>query len=84
MALQDEILPLSKPILTESGDMINEVPVPKGTEIVVSIAAYNRWVLLSHKHIHFGRVIERGIAVIKTSGERMHTSSNPIAGWMTL
>jgi len=42
MALQDEILPLSKPILTESGDMIDEVLVPKGTEIVISIAAYNR------------------------------------------
>lgn len=42
IALQDDILPLSKPILTESGEMINEVLVPKGTEIVVSIAAYNR------------------------------------------
>ena len=62
--------------------MINEVPVPKGTEIAISIAAYNRWVLLSHKHIHFGWVTERGTAVIKTSGERMRTSSNPIAGWL--
>ncbi|KAF8557928.1 cytochrome P450 [Imleria badia] len=40
--LQDEILPLSKPILTESGEMISEVLLPKGTEIVISIAAYNR------------------------------------------
>ncbi|KAF8434330.1 cytochrome P450 [Boletus edulis BED1] len=42
IALQDEILPLSKPIVTKSGGMINEVLVPKGTEVVVSIAAYNR------------------------------------------
>lgn len=42
MACQDSILPLSKPILTQSGDMINEVLVPKGTEIVISIAPYNR------------------------------------------
>ncbi|KAI9573309.1 cytochrome P450 [Boletus coccyginus] len=42
MAARDDVLPLSKPILTESGDMINEIFVPKGTEIVVSIAAYNR------------------------------------------
>jgi hypothetical protein len=54
MALQDEILPLSKPILTESGDMIDEVLVPKGTEIVISIAAYNRWVVLSPKCVSGG------------------------------
>ncbi|KAN0081681.1 Cytochrome P450 [Tylopilus felleus] len=42
IALQDDILPLSKPILTESGDMLNEVHIPKGTEIVISNAAYNR------------------------------------------
>lgn len=48
IACRDDILPLSKPILTESGNMINEVLVPKGTQIVVSIAAYNRYVLQSH------------------------------------
>ncbi|KAF8557930.1 cytochrome P450 [Imleria badia] len=42
VAREDDVLPLSKPILTESGEMINEVLVPKGTEIVLSIAAYNR------------------------------------------
>ncbi|KAF8131862.1 cytochrome P450 [Boletus edulis] len=42
IARQEDILPLSKPIITESGDMINKVFVPKGTEIVISIAAYNR------------------------------------------
>ncbi|KAH0828945.1 cytochrome P450 [Lanmaoa asiatica] len=42
IACRDDILPLSKPILTESGYTINEVPVPKGTQIMVSIAAYNR------------------------------------------
>ncbi|KAG6382154.1 cytochrome P450 [Boletus reticuloceps] len=42
MAGHDDVLPLSKPLLTESGDMINEILVPKGTEIVISICAYNR------------------------------------------
>ncbi|KAF9222413.1 cytochrome P450 [Gyrodon lividus] len=42
VAGRDDILPLSQPITTESGDVINEVPVPKGTRIVASIAAYNR------------------------------------------
>ncbi|KAF8547988.1 hypothetical protein OG21DRAFT_1423884 [Imleria badia] len=42
VARQDDVLPLSKPILTESADMINQVLVSKGTEVVTSIAAYNR------------------------------------------
>ncbi|KAG2153139.1 cytochrome P450 [Suillus clintonianus] len=41
-ASQDDVLPLSKPITTRSGDVIRELPVPKGTRIVASIAAYNR------------------------------------------
>ncbi|KAF8557917.1 cytochrome P450 [Imleria badia] len=42
VARQDDVLPLSKPVLTESGDLINEVLVPKGTDVVIAIAAYNR------------------------------------------
>ncbi|TCD61631.1 hypothetical protein EIP91_008155 [Steccherinum ochraceum] len=39
---QDTAIPLSKPVTTKSGTEINEVPVAKGTSIVLSIAAYNR------------------------------------------
>ncbi|KAG6333136.1 hypothetical protein ID866_5950 [Astraeus odoratus] len=42
MAGRDDILPLSQPITTKSGDIMHEVPVPKGTRIIVSVAAYNR------------------------------------------
>ncbi|KAF8438608.1 cytochrome P450 [Boletus edulis BED1] len=42
MAMHDDILPLSKPILGVSGEMIHEVRVSKGTEIMISISAYNR------------------------------------------
>lgn len=42
MASQDCILPLSRPIRTESGELMHEVFVPKGTRIIASIAAYNR------------------------------------------
>ena len=42
MAGADDILPLSRPITTESGQMINEIVVPRGTQIIGSIAAYNR------------------------------------------
>ena len=38
----DDILPLSRPITTKSGEVISEIAVPKGTNIMVSVAAYNR------------------------------------------
>ncbi|KAJ8583434.1 cytochrome P450 [Rhizopogon salebrosus TDB-379] len=41
-ASQDDVLPLSQPITKRSGEVIYELPVPKGTRIVASIAAYNR------------------------------------------
>ncbi|OJA17883.1 hypothetical protein AZE42_09438 [Rhizopogon vesiculosus] len=41
-ATQDDILPLSQPITTRFGKVIHELPIPKGTRIVTSIAAYNR------------------------------------------
>jgi hypothetical protein len=42
-ASQDDVLPLSRPITKRSGEVIYELPVPKGTRIVASIAAYNRY-----------------------------------------
>ncbi|KAL0072769.1 hypothetical protein AAF712_000532 [Marasmius tenuissimus] len=41
-AVKDDVLPLSKPIMTASGEVLNELPVGKGTKVVLSIAAYNR------------------------------------------
>ncbi|KAH9485227.1 Cytochrome P450 monooxygenase 169 [Psilocybe cubensis] len=41
-AAEDNILPLSKPIKTVHGNYVNEVPIPKGIKIILSIAAYNR------------------------------------------
>jgi len=42
VATEDDILPLSRPVTTKTGEMIDEVVVTKGTLIVASIAAYNR------------------------------------------
>ncbi|KAK0202327.1 cytochrome P450 [Desarmillaria ectypa] len=39
---QDDVLPLSKPITTTSGKVLHELPIPKGLQIISSIAAYNR------------------------------------------
>ncbi|KAK7056385.1 hypothetical protein VNI00_002939 [Paramarasmius palmivorus] len=41
-ASEDDVLPLSKPIVTKTGDILTELPVPRGTRAAISIAAYNR------------------------------------------
>jgi len=38
----DDVLPLSEPITTTSGEVITELPIPKGLKIILSIAGYNR------------------------------------------
>ncbi|KII95493.1 hypothetical protein PLICRDRAFT_98902 [Plicaturopsis crispa FD-325 SS-3] len=41
-AAKDEVLPLSKPITTAKGEVLNQILVPKGTTVFASISAYNR------------------------------------------
>ncbi|KAJ8515829.1 hypothetical protein ONZ45_g6795 [Pleurotus djamor] len=41
-ALEDDMVPLSKPVTTISGEEINQVFIPKGTKIAASVTAYNR------------------------------------------
>ncbi|KAJ7750121.1 cytochrome P450 [Mycena maculata] len=41
-SLTDDVLPLSQPITLQSGEVITELPVPKGMKVIISIAAYNR------------------------------------------
>jgi len=48
---QDDVLPLSQPITTRSGKVIYELPIPKGTRILTSIAAYNRHEVLRDSEI---------------------------------
>ncbi|KAF9024028.1 cytochrome P450 [Hymenopellis radicata] len=38
----DDVIPLMYPITTETGEVLTELPVPKGVHITTSIAAYNR------------------------------------------
>ncbi|KAK0464854.1 cytochrome P450 [Armillaria novae-zelandiae] len=42
IASRDDVLPLSKSVVMRSGVVINELPIPKGTCIISSIAGYNR------------------------------------------
>lgn len=39
---KDDVLPLLYPIRTKTGEMISEIPLKAGQNIIVSIAAYNR------------------------------------------
>ncbi|KAK7439365.1 hypothetical protein VKT23_017589 [Stygiomarasmius scandens] len=39
---KDDVLPLAEPIISASGEKLNEVPVSKGQRIVVNIPNYNR------------------------------------------
>ncbi|KAF9462391.1 cytochrome P450 [Collybia nuda] len=41
-AIKDDVLPLSKPIITTSGDVLTELPIPKGLRVIASIGGYNR------------------------------------------
>ena len=43
-AAVDEVVPLHRPVVGANGEWIHEVPVQKGQKILLSIAAYNRWV----------------------------------------
>ncbi|KAF5346231.1 hypothetical protein D9758_011315 [Tetrapyrgos nigripes] len=38
----DDCIPLYKPIISTRGEQITEIPVPKGTKVMISVAAYNR------------------------------------------
>ncbi|KAJ7286895.1 cytochrome P450 [Mycena rebaudengoi] len=38
----DDVLPLSRPFTLRSGEVVTELPVPRGMKVIISIAAYNR------------------------------------------
>ncbi|KAI0774916.1 cytochrome P450 [Trametes elegans] len=38
----DDVLPLSKPLMTRSGTLVNEIPIRGGLRLILSVCAYNR------------------------------------------
>lgn len=42
VAVQDDVIPLSKPILSKTGATITDIPVSAGQSVLISICAYNR------------------------------------------
>ncbi|RDX48634.1 cytochrome P450 [Lentinus brumalis] len=41
-SLHDDVLPLSKPMMTRSGKVVTEIPIRAGLRIILSVCAYNR------------------------------------------
>ncbi|KAI0633729.1 PAH-inducible cytochrome P450 monooxygenase PC-PAH 4 [Trametes polyzona] len=42
VATKDDVIPLSYPIVAETGEKVTEIPISKGQVIITSIAVYNR------------------------------------------
>ena len=42
--IQDDVLPLTKPIVGTSGRVYTELPVPKGTNVTISVTGYNLYI----------------------------------------
>ena len=39
---KDDVIPLSRPITTAKGEVITEIPVAKGQQVMINISVYNR------------------------------------------
>ena len=54
--MQDDILPLTKPVVGASGRVYTELPIPKGTIVVISMSGYNLYVFSQNYH-HLDRTL---------------------------
>ena len=50
MPIQDDVLPLTKPIVGTSGRVYTELAVPKGTSIAISTFGYNLYIFSLNRH----------------------------------
>jgi hypothetical protein len=41
-AIQDDVIPLTAPMVTKSGERVSSIHVRKGTPIDIAVAVYNR------------------------------------------
>lgn len=52
--MRDEVIPLSQPIETVTGEIISEIPVGKGQMIHLSLCGYNRYVIVLLDTVRIG------------------------------
>ncbi len=62
-ASRDDVLPLSTPVTTTTGEVVDEIPIPKGTTCQISVWAYNRYVLAMVSPV--GRQLTRECVAIR-------------------
>ena len=58
-ATKDDILPLSKPLVTMSGEALTALPIPKGLRIITSITVYNRYCSLRRGLLNKNLLVKR-------------------------
>jgi hypothetical protein len=59
VATRDEVIPLSEEVLCRSGNVIKQLSVPRGTNIIISDVAYHRWpCLILDCIVKFTRVLQ--------------------------
>ena len=78
VALKDDVIPLSEPIYTTDGRMIDQIPVAKGQTIVISTCAYHRYI-----HFQIWVFIATNAAVQRQELGRRRRQVQPMAlpGW---
>ncbi len=42
VSTRDEVLPLAHPVTNVDGETVNEIPIPSGTHLFLSVWTYNR------------------------------------------
>ena len=82
-AKDDNVLPLSKPVVGVSGKVYNEIPIPAGTFMHISTLAYNLYVHPPDSHPVGNSGIEDGFsrfAGTRTYGDQMLMNSDRNGG----
>ena len=85
VATEDNVLPLTKPIVGVSGKVYTELPVPAGTLTFISLAGYNSYVrplVLDPHEKHQGWERFRRFTGAKTFGDQTPTNSDQNDGLM--
>jgi len=65
--IEDDVLPLAKPIVGTSGRVYIELPIPKGTPVTISTVGYNLSVFFLHSH----HLLDRALMLSFVTGTRI-------------
>lgn len=78
-ATRDEVIPLTAKVFCRSGNVIEHLPIPRGTQIIISDVAYHRWACqITPLYSEF----DRHSSGTRTYGETTQISGGRADGWM--